>query len=256
MQGQGTASLVGFGATPQQFLVKPTQRKKSTRRRQRSVPASNFARPQTRPPSCFIDPLCSVAPNGRDHIACPPLSAQTKPSRRIANILRLGFQSCLTPLLHICHIPNSPRKHQQLPGRKTCEKNASVTVSRVLSRDDHLSRPGVAAQVQAMPRTRRAAACVLIRILHQMGFTARTSRQAVGELLPRLSILTACWGRRSISVALSLGSPPAAVSSCHASVKPGLSSGRSSRPAVVCSTRLCIIIPYFCIICNCCFFVL
>ena len=196
LQGQGTASLVGFGATPQQFLVKPTQRKKSTRRRQRSVPASNFARPQTRPPSCFIDPLCSVAPNGRDHIACPPLSAQTKPSRRISNILRLGFQSCLTPLLHICHIPNSPRKHQQLPGRKTCEKNASVTVSRVLSRDDHLSRPGVAAQVQAMPRTRRAAACVLIRILHQMGFTARTSRQAVGELLPRLSILTApkCGG--------------------------------------------------------------
>ena len=75
-------------------------------------------------------------------------------------------------------------------------KNASVTVSRVLSRDDHLSRPDVAAQVQAMPRTRRAAAYVLIRILHQMGFTARTSRQAVGELLPRLSILTApkCGG--------------------------------------------------------------
>ena len=102
----------------------------------------------------------------------------------------------MTPLLHICHIPNPPRKHQQLPGRKSCEKNASVTVSRVLSRDDHLSRPDVAAQVQAMPRTRRAAACVLIRILHQMGFTARTSRQAVGELLPRLSILTApkCGG--------------------------------------------------------------
>ena len=49
LQGQGTASLVGFGATPQLFRVKPTQRKKSTRRRQRSVPASNFARPQTRP---------------------------------------------------------------------------------------------------------------------------------------------------------------------------------------------------------------
>ncbi len=26
LQGQGTASLVGFGATPQLFLVKPTQR--------------------------------------------------------------------------------------------------------------------------------------------------------------------------------------------------------------------------------------
>ena len=48
LQGQGTASLVGFGATPQPFLVKPTQRKKSTRRRQRSVPASNFALPQER----------------------------------------------------------------------------------------------------------------------------------------------------------------------------------------------------------------
>src|SRR5699024_2784897 len=33
--------------------------------------------------------------------------------------------------------------------------------------------------------------------------------------------------RRFLSVALSLGSPPAAVSSCHASVKPGLSSGSS-----------------------------
>ena len=43
------APLVGFGATPQLFRVKPTQRKKSTRCRQRSVPASNFARPQTRP---------------------------------------------------------------------------------------------------------------------------------------------------------------------------------------------------------------
>ena len=49
LQGQGTASLVGFGATPQLFRVKPTQRKKPTRCRQRSVPASNFARPQTRP---------------------------------------------------------------------------------------------------------------------------------------------------------------------------------------------------------------
>ena len=40
---------MGFGATPQLFLVKPTQRKKSTMRRQRSVPASNFALPQERP---------------------------------------------------------------------------------------------------------------------------------------------------------------------------------------------------------------
>ena len=43
-----------------------------------------------------------------------------------------------------------------------------------------------------------------------MGFTSRTSRQAAGELLPRLSILTRHSGR-SLSVALSLESPPPGV---------------------------------------------
>ena len=57
LHGQGTASLVGFGATPHLFLVKPTQRKKSTRRRQRSVPASNFALPQERPPKLLYQLL-------------------------------------------------------------------------------------------------------------------------------------------------------------------------------------------------------
>ena len=50
-------------------------------------------------------------------------------------------------------------------------------------------------------------ASALIPILHRVGFTWRTSRQAAGELLPRLSILTA-QVRRYISVALSLESPP------------------------------------------------
>ena len=31
LQDAGTASLLGFGATPQPFRVKPTQRKKSTK---------------------------------------------------------------------------------------------------------------------------------------------------------------------------------------------------------------------------------
>ena len=119
---QGRRPCWGLGQRPNSWSGDQFVKRAQQRCRQRSVPASNFARPQTRPPSCFIDPLCNVAPNGRDHIACPPLSAQTKPSRRIANILPLGFQSYLTPLLHICHIPNSPRKHQQLPGRKSCEK--------------------------------------------------------------------------------------------------------------------------------------
>ena len=55
--------------------------------------------------------------------------------------------------------------------------------------DDHLSRPGVTAQAQAIAGRDgqpHASHC----ILHQVGFTSRTSRQAVGELLPRLSTLT------------------------------------------------------------------
>ena len=53
LQGQGTASLVGFGATPQQFHGRPASKRTQQRRRQRSVPASNFARPQTRPQAAF-----------------------------------------------------------------------------------------------------------------------------------------------------------------------------------------------------------
>ena len=39
------------------------------RRRQRSVPASNFAHPQMRPPSCSIYHSHIVAPDGRDRVA-------------------------------------------------------------------------------------------------------------------------------------------------------------------------------------------
>ena len=60
LQGQGAAPLVGFGATPQPFLVKSIQRKKSTRRRQRSVPASNFALPQKRPQAALLT-TCPLA---------------------------------------------------------------------------------------------------------------------------------------------------------------------------------------------------
>ena len=70
LQGQGTASLVGFGATPQLFLVRPAQREQSTRRRQRSVPASNFARPQTRPPSGSFLNAGDFAPAGATRGLC------------------------------------------------------------------------------------------------------------------------------------------------------------------------------------------
>ena len=66
---KGRSSLVGFGATPQSFHGRPLQRNHQQRRRQRSVPASNFARPQTRPPSGVFDHLHIVAPNGRDRTA-------------------------------------------------------------------------------------------------------------------------------------------------------------------------------------------
>ena len=66
---KGRSSLVGFGATPQLLLVKPTQKENSTRCRQRSVPASNFAHPQMRPPTCSTHPSHIVAPNGRDRVS-------------------------------------------------------------------------------------------------------------------------------------------------------------------------------------------
>ena len=191
MRSPEAAPLVGFGATPQPFRGRPLQRESQQGAgSEASLPVTS--RVLRRAPKLLYRPTVQCrAKWARPHSLPAPISAnKTQPEDS------QHPPTYLTPLLHICHIPNPPQKHQQLPGRKSCEKNASVTVSRVLSRDDHLSRPDVAAQVQAMPRTRRAAACVLIRILHQMGFTARTSRQAVGELLPRLSILTApkCGG--------------------------------------------------------------
>ena len=66
--GQGTASLVGFGATPQLFFGRSIQRDSPQRRRQRSVPASNFALPQKRPKLLFrLLMLCRARwarPNG------------------------------------------------------------------------------------------------------------------------------------------------------------------------------------------------
>ena len=53
---KGRSSLVGFGATPQLFHGRPFQRKSQQGRRQRSVPASNFALPQERPQLAFPTP--------------------------------------------------------------------------------------------------------------------------------------------------------------------------------------------------------
>ena len=66
-RGGASGGVWGNAPTvPRQINSKGTANKG---RRQRSVPASNFARPQTRPPSCSFDLLCCVAPDGRDRIA-------------------------------------------------------------------------------------------------------------------------------------------------------------------------------------------
>ena len=67
LRGPEAAPLVGFGATPQLFLVKSIQRERSTRCRQRSVPASNFARPQTRPQAALPTTCTLPRPLARPH---------------------------------------------------------------------------------------------------------------------------------------------------------------------------------------------
>ena len=80
--------------------------------------------------------------------------------------------------------------------------------------DDNLSCLPVAGQIQPPTRGRGGPPlCALYAVLLRIGFTWPHSRQCAGELLPRLSTLTAQSARRYLSVALSLGSPPAAVSS-------------------------------------------
>ena len=96
--------------------------------------------------------------------------------------------------------------------------------------NSNLSGPLVAEGFKPPGRGPPGKRYLLFAVLLRIGFTQPHGLPHAGELLPRLSILTA-RGRRSISVALSLGSPPAAVSSCHSPVKPGLSSHRGgNRP--------------------------
>ena len=60
LQGQGTASLVGFGATPQLLLVKPTQRKKTSKVAAAKRPAPKLRASSDAPPKLLYSPsmLC------------------------------------------------------------------------------------------------------------------------------------------------------------------------------------------------------
>ena len=65
---KGQRPLWGLGQRPNCFSGAQLKGSRQQRRRQRSVPASNFALPQERPPTCFPNNLHIVAPIGAtDH---------------------------------------------------------------------------------------------------------------------------------------------------------------------------------------------
>ena len=68
---KGQRPLWGLGQRPNCSTGDQYAKRAQQRCRQRSVPASNFARPQTRPQAALSSPLHIVAPDGRDHIAAP-----------------------------------------------------------------------------------------------------------------------------------------------------------------------------------------
>ena len=66
---QGQRPCWGLGQRPNCSAGDQYAKRAQQRRRQRSVPASNFAHPQMRPPSCSIYHSHIVAPDGRDRVA-------------------------------------------------------------------------------------------------------------------------------------------------------------------------------------------
>ena len=87
----------------------------------------------------------------------------------------------------------------------------------------HLSRPSVAAGFKPPPRDGRVGLMCPSTALLRIEFTASFRLRTMGELLPRLSTLTALL-RRYISVALVLRSPSAGVTRYPCPMEPGLSS--------------------------------
>ena len=73
------------------------KRNSPQRCRQRSVPAPNFARPQTRPPSRSTQQLCCVAPNGRDQVAGLATIAALSRSAGISPLRRRGGGFAIAP---------------------------------------------------------------------------------------------------------------------------------------------------------------
>ena len=66
---KGQRPLWGLGQRPNSFSSDQSQGSRQQRRRQRSVPASNFARPQTRPQVALPNNCAVSRPDGRDRTA-------------------------------------------------------------------------------------------------------------------------------------------------------------------------------------------
>ena len=103
--------------------------------------------------------------------------------------------------------------------------------------DNDLSWPQVASRLQPRFRKHDGPPYRFLLVLLRIGFTGPFCLQNAGELLPRLSTLTCRNGRRYISVALSLRSPSAAVSSYPALWSPDFPhiSPKDLRRCLVCS---------------------
>ena len=99
--------------------------------------------------------------------------------------------------------------------------------------NSNLSGPLVAEGFKPPGRGPPGKRYLLFAGLLRIGFTQPHGLPHAGELLPRLSILTV-QKRRFFSVALSLESPPAAVSSYPCPMKPGLSSYAAFRRCARC----------------------
>ncbi len=113
-------------------------------------------------------------------------------------------------------------------------KDVTRPISRVLSWTVIYLGLALPSRLTPPPRNAQGYASCSSTVLLRIGFTGPRGLPRAGELLPRLSILTG-KSRRYLSVALSLGSPPAAVSRYPCPEELGLSSDGCFRapPATV-----------------------
>ncbi len=153
------APLVGFGATPQLFRVKPTQRKKSTKAQAAKRPCPKLCASSDAPPSCSFDQLCCVAPNGRDQTAWLPVIAGLFRKQGISPLRRRpkGFPIALwkpsaPPLLGLIHLDDNRSVSWRKPN---CPPSAPQSFPHADAPDSQTAppAPGTAARRPSAPQT-------------------------------------------------------------------------------------------------------